>query len=122
MNGQQPTHQPPPGWGPAPSAGGYPQQPPPQPIPTEAVIALVLAITSFMTTCFPAGFVALYLGQKTRKEAQASGNKNAETFSLVAAILGGISGGIFALFYLAYLAMMIIPLIMMAVLAVIEGG
>lgn len=91
-----------------------PPPPPPQqhswPTDNNAVIALVCGIAAFVTSCFPAGYVALWLGLKARKEATARGepgNSPNQVMALVGAIIGGIIGAIWTVVILIYIVMIV---------------
>lgn len=88
-----------------------PGQPASFPTDTSAIIALVLGIASFMTGCFPAGLVGLWLGLKARKEAKARGepnNSQNQVMALIGAIVGGVFGGIWALFWIGYVLIFVV--------------
>jgi len=94
----------PPGFGfTPPPAGSYarPIGPPPTPTNSDAIIALVLGILTFSTSCFPMGFAALYFGARARKKAQEEGDTGSNaTFALIGMIVGGAFGALWLLFWL----------------------
>jgi hypothetical protein len=116
-----------------PPTGGYAPQPagaftpppvgqyapkPPTPTSTEAILALVLAIVGFTTSCFPAGLVAVYFGAKARRVARESGepNNTNATLGLIGMILGGIFGALYGLFWIGY-ALILVGAIVMGALS-----
>jgi hypothetical protein len=103
-----------------PAGGPYraPAGPPGKPTPTEAIVALVLSISTMMTTCFPLGLVGMYYGHKARQKGIAEGDKTGEVLGLVAMILGGCFGGIWLLFWAAQI---LIPLGLFGFMAATEG-
>jgi len=107
---------PPPGPGPGPGPIQSPFTPPPVgsyvgqtsvprsiPASSEAVAALVCGILSW--TCFPLGFLALFLGVRARRAARQDPDRvGGEQLALVGMILGGFFGVCWLLFWLIYAA------------------
>ena len=84
---------------------GYPPQPPPQPS-GEAIAALVCGLLAF--SCFPLGFVAIWLGARARQAARDNPDRiGGEQMALIGMIVGGVIGTLYMLFFLAYFAMII---------------
>lgn len=74
---------------------------PAKPTNTDAILALVLAIATMSTTCFPMGFAALYFGNRARQKAKEENDTGHNaTLALIGMIMGGIFGGIWLLFWL----------------------
>ena len=105
-------NQPPPGPG-----QPNPFEPPPagsygMPVPTysaappassEAIAAIVCGVLAW--SCFPLGFVALWLGARARRAARENpGRVGGEQLALAGMIIGGIFGVLWSLFWLAYAA------------------
>lgn len=87
---------------------------PSTPTSTEAILALVLAIVGFTTSCFPVSLAAVWFGMKARRQAAEigePGNSNA-TLGLVGMILGGVFGAIWGLFWLFYAGMFVFMIIL----------
>ncbi|MCA9595054.1 MAG: DUF4190 domain-containing protein [Myxococcales bacterium] len=97
----------PPGYPPQftpPPAGSYAAGPPrpttPQPS-GEAIAALVCGLMAW--SCFPLGFVAIWLGARARRLARENPQTHGgEGLALAGMITGGIIGGLMLLFWLAY--------------------
>jgi hypothetical protein len=93
---------------PPPGTYGAPFGTPSKPTSSDAVIALVLAIATMSTTCFPMGFAALYFGNRARQKAKEENDTgNNATLALVGMIMGGIFGGIWLLFWILEGALLI---------------
>jgi hypothetical protein len=90
----------------------YPAPPPPVSGPTsQSIVALVMGLLSMMTTCFPLGLVALWLGARARKAARLRGEPNGspdDMMALIGMIIGGIFGGLWGLYWLFNLAMIVL--------------
>lgn len=120
MQGPPPYHnqQLPPGQAPGawPSPGQVPYHggpPPPKrsgDISTEAIVALVFGIMTPLTSCFPLGIVALWMGAKARKQAAAAGEPGGSNagMALAGMICGGVFGVLWGLYWLFYAVMMIL--------------
>ncbi len=95
-----------------PPAGQYGARPA-TPTSTEAIIAVVLAILGFTTSCFPLGLIGFYLGARARKQAREIGEPSGTnaTLGLVGMILGGIFGALYALFWLVYAGIIVIAVV-----------
>ena len=78
---------------------------------TEAILALVLGIVTLSSSCFPLGFVAIYLGTKARKKAAEENDTGTNpTLALVGMILGGVFGVLWLLFWLLEAGILIFTL------------
>ena len=80
------------------------------PTDNNAVIALICGIVSFVFSCFPAGYVGLFLGLKARKEAAARGEPGGspnQVMALIGAIIGGITAIGWTLFILIYVVIIV---------------
>jgi Domain of unknown function (DUF4190) len=110
----------------APGSGGSDQGPPPRPSPfepppigsyagpsavrpyapptsSEAIGAIVCGVMAW--SCFPLGFVAIWLGFRARRSiAESHGQLAGEQLALAGMIVGGIFGTLWLLFWLAYAA------------------
>lgn len=105
-----PPPQPPPGYPPPggpqftpPPAGSYGRPvAPPSPQPSgEAIAALVCGLMAW--SCFPIGFVAIWLGARARRLARENPQTvGGDGMALAGMILGGVIGGLMLLFWLAY--------------------
>jgi len=86
---------------------------PSTPTSTEAILALVLAILGFTTSCFPLGLIGFYLGARARKQARELGEPSGTnaTLGLVGMILGGVFGALYALFWLVYAGIIVVAVI-----------
>jgi hypothetical protein len=75
----------------------------------NGVIGLVLAIAAMSTSCFPLGFVGMWFGAKARRAARDAGDPGGTegTLGLIAMIVGGIFGGLWALFWIFELVMIV---------------
>ena len=81
---------------------GYPPQPPPQPS-GEAIAALVCGLLAF--SCFPLGFIAIWLGARARQAARDNPDRvGGEQMALIGMIVGGAIGTLSLLFVAAYIA------------------
>ncbi len=111
----------PPGQFHPPPVGTYPGHRAPTPTSTEAILALVMGILGFTTTCFPISLFAIYFGIKARRQARESGDPNNSngTLGLVGLILGIVFGAIWGILWLFYGFMIIayIGVIIAAILA-----
>jgi hypothetical protein len=90
-----------------PPVGSYAGAPRPAlyapPTSSEAIAALVCGILAW--SCFPLGFLAIWLGARARRAAREShGQLAGEQLALAGMIAGGIFGGMWLLFWLAYAA------------------
>ena len=78
----------------------------PLPASSEAITALVLAISAWL--CFPLGFVAVVVGARARKRAKENpGTVGGEQMALAAMIVGGAFAGLNTLIVLGYIAMIV---------------
>ena len=76
------------------------------PATSEAIGALVCGLMAW--TCFPLGFVALWLGARARKAIRESnGQLGGDSHALAGMIIGGIFGGLGVLIVLLYLGMLV---------------
>ena len=109
-----------------PPVGAYPGHRPPSPTTTEAILALVLAIVGFTTSCFPLSLVAIYFGVKARRQAREVGEPNNSNgaLGLVGIILGAIFGAIWGAFWLFYGVMILayIGVVIAAIVGVAATG
>ncbi len=102
--------QPPPPWAPPP-VGSYSTQNQQAPTSSEAIAALVLGLGAWL--CFPAGFVAIWLGARARQQIRENpGAHGGDGLALAGMIVGGILGGIQLLFWMLYVAAVVFALIM----------
>lgn len=103
----------PPGPGPGqpnpfqpPPAGSYGMPVPSYSAPpasSEAIAAIVCGVLAW--SCFPLGFVAIWLGARARRAARENPERvGGQQLALAGMIVGGIFGILWALFWLAYLA------------------
>ncbi len=113
----------PPGQFQPPPVGAYPGYHPQTQTSTEAVLALVMGILGFSTTCFPLSLVAIYFGIKARRQAREAGDPNGSNgvLGLVGLILGAIFGAIWGLVWLFY-GFMIIAYIGVIIAAIFVGA
>ena len=105
-------NRPPPGHGPnpfePPPAGSYGMPPGPMysaapPASSEAIAAIVCGGLAW--SCFPLGFVAIWLGARARRAARENpGRVGGDQLALAGMIIGGIFGTLWLLFWLAYAA------------------
>jgi len=97
-----PLPPPPPGGFAPPPVGSYGYPPPVQAQPSgEAIAALVCGIMAL--SCFPLGFVALWLGARARKAAREQpGRVGGEQLALAGMIAGGVIGTLGTLFVIGY--------------------
>jgi hypothetical protein len=73
---------------------------PPQPS-GEAIAALVCGVMAM--TCFPLGFVAIWLGARARRAARENpGRVGGEQLALAGMVAGGVIGGLWLLFWIGY--------------------
>jgi hypothetical protein len=102
-----PGPQVPPGGFAPPPVGSYGYPPPVQPQPSgEAIAALVCGIMAF--SCFPLGFVALWLGARARRAAREQpGRVGGEQLALAGMIAGGVIGTLGTLAVLAYVGFIV---------------
>jgi hypothetical protein len=85
-------------------AYGYPA-PPPQPS-SEAIAALVCGLLAF--SCFPLGFIAIWLGFRARQAARDNPERvGGEQMALIGMIVGGVIGSLHILLFLAYLGFIV---------------
>lgn len=71
------------------------------PVSSEAVAAIVCGILSW--SCFPLGFVAIWLGARARRAARENPERvGGDQLALAGMIIGGIFGVLWLLFWLAY--------------------
>ena len=99
--GQSPFTPPPVG-----SYGGQSGGKPIVPASSEAVAALVCGIISW--SCFPLGFLAIWLGARARRAARENPEQlGGEQLALVGMILGGVFGSLWLLFWLGYAAIIV---------------
>ena len=76
---------------------------PAPPASSEAVAALVCGIMAW--SCFPIGFVAVWLGVRARRAARANPEQvGGDQMALIGMIIGGFFGAIGMLFLMAYFA------------------
>jgi hypothetical protein len=114
VNPAPPPQYPPPQYPPAPAGQftpppvgsfGYAPAPPPQPS-GEAIAALICGVMAI--SCFPLGFVAVFLGARARRAARENPTRvGGEQLALVGMIIGGIIGTLYTLFVLAYVVMVV---------------
>ncbi len=79
---------------------------PTPPATSEAIGALVCGLMAW--TCFPLGFLALWMGSRARKTIRESnGQLGGDSMALAGMIIGGIFGGIGVLILLIYLGMIV---------------
>lgn len=99
---------PPPG---VPAAGGFgyaPQPPRPPSTNSDAIIAIVLAVVTMSSSCFPLGFAAFYFGSKAKKKAKEENDTGSNvTLATVGQIMGMVFGGLWLLFWLFELVMIL---------------
>ena len=73
------------------------------PASSEAVAAIVCGVLAW--SCFPLGFVAIWLGARARRAARENPERvGGEQLALAGMIVGGIFGILWLLFWLAYVA------------------
>lgn len=71
------------------------------PTSSEAIAALVCGIMAW--SCFPLGFLAIWLGARARRAARENpGRVGGEQLALAGMIIGGIFGVLWLLFWLVY--------------------
>ena len=76
------------------------------PASSEAIAAIVCGILAW--TCFPLGFVAIWLGARARRAARENPERvGGEQLALAGMIIGGIFGVLWLLFWLAYAGFLI---------------
>jgi hypothetical protein len=69
-----------------------------------------LGFFGMMTTCFPCGLVALWLGYAARKAARERGEPSGspdDVMAIIGMAVGGIFGGLWALYWLFNLVMIL---------------
>lgn len=105
-----------------PPAGSYQSQARSASTSTEAILALVLSIVGFTSSCFPLSLAAIYFGMKARQQARDQGNPSDSngTLGLVGIILGAVFGILWGLFWLLE-GGIIIAAVVMAVVAGASG-
>jgi uncharacterized protein DUF4190 len=71
------------------------------PASSEAVAAIICGVLAW--SCFPLGFVAIWLGARARRAAREDPSRvGGEQLALAGMIIGGIFGILWALFWLSY--------------------
>jgi hypothetical protein len=93
-----------------PPAGSFGYAPASPPSPSgEAIGALVCGLLAF--SCFPLGFVAIWLGARARRAARENPHQmGGEQMALIGMVIGGITGTVFMLIWLVYGAMILFAL------------
>jgi hypothetical protein len=72
----------------------------------EAIAALICGLLAF--SCFPLGFVAIWLGARARQAAKENPDRiGGEQMALIGMIVGGVIGSLTLLLFIAYFAMII---------------
>ncbi|HEY0464483.1 MAG TPA: DUF4190 domain-containing protein [Polyangiaceae bacterium] len=72
------------------------------PASSEAIAAIVCGVLAW--TCFPLGFVAIWLGARARRAVRENPERvGGDQLALAGMIIGGIFGVLWLLFWLAYL-------------------
>lgn len=97
---------PPPGAFTPPPIGAY-GYPPAAPQPSgEAIAALICGLLAF--SCFPLGFVAIWLGARARQAARENPERvGGEQMALIGMIVGGVLGTLYLLFVIVYIAIVV---------------
>ncbi|MEI9949574.1 MAG: DUF4190 domain-containing protein [Pseudomonadota bacterium] len=73
------------------------------PASSEAIAAIVCGALAW--TCFPLGFVAIWLGARARRAARENPERvGGQQLALAGMIVGGVFGILWLLFWLSYLA------------------
>jgi hypothetical protein len=105
--GPFPPYPPPPGAFNPPPIGGYGYPPPAAPQPSgEAIAALVCGLLAF--SCFPLGFVAIWLGARARAAARENPDRvGGEQMALIGMIVGGVLGTLYLLFVIVYVVIIV---------------
>jgi len=103
---------PPPGPNPfePPPVGSYgvpvPTYPAAPPASSEAIAAIVCGVMAW--TCFPLGFVAIWLGARARRAARENPQRfGGEQLALAGMIIGGVFGFLWLLFWLFYVLIIV---------------